>query len=119
MPFRSGVSTPLRISCGELFMPKIIVPSLADPRPQAWQNSVPTGAMVGVNQASGSTGFGPSWLVFRGGGGGWEHVSLGPHPKFAPFAIRLISSLHSGPFSVSHRFPVIGSKVKPNEFRWP
>ena len=33
--------------------------------------------------------------------------------------IRLISSLHSGPFSVSHRLSVCGSNVKPNELRMP
>ena len=46
-------------------------------------------------------------------------VSRGPQPKLPPFTIRLISSLHSGPFSVSHRRPVFGSKVKPKELRCP
>ena len=33
--------------------------------------------------------------------------------------MRLISSLHSGPFSVSHRLPVCASKVNPYELRMP
>ena len=31
----------------------------------------------------------------------------------------LISSLHSGPFSVCHNVPDCGSNAKPNEFRSP
>src|SRR5690242_15032104 len=87
--------------------------------PQLTQNATPTGAIVGVNHFSGRTGLGPSWFVFAGGWGGVEHVSWMPHPSLLPLMIRFSSSLHSGPFSVSHRFPVSGSKVNPYEFRRP
>ena len=46
-------------------------------------------------------------------------VSFGPQPKFPPPTIRLISSLHSGPFSVSHSLSVSGSNVNPYELRMP
>ena len=42
-----------------------------------------------------------------------EQVSFGPQPKLPPFVMTLISSLHSGPFSVYQRRCVLGSNVKP------
>ena len=60
-------------------------------------------------------GFGPELFVPAGLAS--EHDSFGPHPKFAPFTTRLISSVHSGPFSVSQRRWVAGSNVKPYELR--
>src|SRR6185503_8398292 len=80
---------------------------------QPTQNVRPTGAIVVSHHRSGRIGLGPSWFVFFGGLGGVEQVSCEPHPKFLPFRIRFTSSLHSGPFSVSHRYPVTGSKLNP------
>src|SRR2546422_6587661 len=106
MPVRLASRTTLVIWL-VLYAPKKRVPSL-EGSAHPTQNASPVGAMVGVNHASGITGLGPSWLVFAGGGGGVAHVSCGPHPKFAPLAIRLISSLHSGPFSVCQNLAVSG-----------
>src|SRR2546430_6798764 len=78
MPVRFESSTT-RVIVFVLNAPKSSVPSL-DGRPHPTQKASPVGAMVGVNQASGITGFGPSWFVFAGGGGGDEQVSCGPHP---------------------------------------
>src|SRR5215210_6103011 len=44
---------------------------------------------------------------------------FGPQPMLPPFTIRFSSSLQLGPFSVSHRRPVRGSKANPNELRIP
>ena len=74
--------------------------------------------IVPANQSFGSRrGVGPLLFVFPGESP--PQFSFGPHPKFPPPTMRLISSLHSGPFSVSHRLPVCGSNVNPNELRMP
>src|SRR5436190_23390925 len=44
------------------------------------KNAAFVGAIVRAHQSIGSTGLGPSWFVFAGGGGGVVHVSEGPHP---------------------------------------
>ena len=54
-----------------------------------------------------------------GAGGGVAHVFVGPQPKFAPAARRLISSLQFGPFSVTYTRPVFGWNARPNMFRCP
>src|SRR6188472_806311 len=89
-----------------------------DRMPQPWQKAAPVMPIVEpVNHFGLCRGLGPE--LFVPPGFGVEQVSLGPHPKLAPFTIRLISSVHSGPFSVSHRRCVTGSKVKPKELRCP
>src|SRR2546423_12887433 len=113
MDRRSGESVTWR-TFESLNAPKKNAPP-AVPMPHPTQKAIPTGAMVEPNHHFGRTGFGPSWLVFWGGGGGVEQVSFGPHPSLAPFPMRFSSSLHSGPFSVSHRLLVSGSKLKPKE----
>src|SRR5262245_12752239 len=70
-----------------------------------------------VNHFGPCRGLGPE--LFVPPGFGREHDSLAPQPKLAPLTTRLISSVHSGPFSVSQRRCVAGSNVNPNEFRWP
>src|SRR5712692_2509353 len=117
MPIRSGVGTTCHI-WWVLKAMKSRSPSLPV-KPHPTQKAAPTGAMVGVKNVSGMIGFGPSWLVLAGGFGGMEQVSFGPQPKLPPPVAMLISSLHSGPFSVSQRREVSGSKVNPNELRWP
>src|SRR3954454_24998917 len=106
-PLRSAVSLISRIS-PVLFAPKNNAPS-ASAMPQLSQNARPVGAIVGVNQRSGMIrGSGPSWFVLSGALP--EQVSCGPHAWFSPASSTLISSTHSGPFSVSHNVPDSGSK---------
>jgi hypothetical protein len=76
------------------------------------QNVAPVGAVGGVHVHLGCTGSGPLSDVFG-------QRELGPQPKFLPERIRFTSSSQSGPFSVCHGRPVLGSKVNPNELRWP
>src|SRR5437588_4718556 len=100
-----------------LYAPKNNRPLLADPRPHRRQNAIPVGAIVGVYQSFGRFGFGPLLLVSCG-----EvplQFSFGPHPSVRALMIRFSSSLHSGPFSVSHSRPVRGSNANPKEFRTP
>src|SRR5919198_5479314 len=110
-PSRLGVSFTRRMS-PVLYAPKKNFPLLAAPSPHFRQNTRPVGAMVGVYHRFGRMrGFGPLLLVSYG-----EvplQFSFGPHPKLRPATIRLTSSLHSGPFSVSHRRWVAGSKSNP------
>src|SRR6267143_5255724 len=81
------------------------------------------GQIVPAHHLIGSTGFGPSWFVLLGAGGGVEQVSLIPQPKFRSDAVRfgsrLTSSLQFGPFSVTYGRPVTGWKARPNMFRCP
>src|SRR5436305_9728433 len=62
------------------YAPKNSRPRLAAPSPHRWQNAAPVGAITGVYQRLGSTGFGPSWLVPCGGAGGVEQSQSGPQP---------------------------------------
>ena len=61
--------------------------------------------------SGGRRGVGP--LPFVSPGDCPRQFSFGPQPKFPPPAIRLISSLHSGPFSVSHRRSVLRVEREP------
>src|SRR4051812_38839995 len=89
-----------------------------DGMPHPWQNAAPVIPIVeAVNHFGRCRGFGPELFVPAGFDS--EHDSLGPQPKLPPFTTRLISSVHVGPFSVSHRRCVTGSNVNPNELRWP
>ena len=76
------------------------------------------GAIVGVNHSCGSNGCNPSELVFCGADPE-SQVPDGPHPRLASSGTRLTSSLHTGPFSVSHNAPETGSKANPKELRMP
>jgi hypothetical protein len=89
--------------------------------PQPLQKAAPVSAGGTEKNSLGSFGLGPSWFVLSGAGGGVLHVCVGPQPKFSSLErdMRLISSLHDGPFYVSQRRPVLGSKVKPKELRMP
>src|SRR3954453_7314606 len=90
----------------------------SDRIPQPWQNAAPVIPIVeAVNHFGPWCGVGPELFVPRGLD--TEHDSFGPQPKLPPFTTRLISSVHSGPFSVSHSRCVAGSNVNPNELRWP
>src|SRR5207244_11024730 len=114
MPWRSAVRATRRMF-EVLYAPKYIFP-FPPGSPHVEQNATPVGAIVGVNHLSGRTrGRGPSWFVFWGGCP--THVSWVPHAWFSPGRSMLISSLHAGPFSVSHSMAVCGSKANPKEFR--
>src|SRR5438105_7066138 len=115
-PSRVDVSRTRRTS-PVLYAPKKSFPLLALPRPHSVQNAIPVGAMVGVYQRLGRLGFGP--LLFVSYGDVPLQLSFGPHPSLRPLMIRFSSSLHSGPFSVSHSRWVRGSNAKPKELRTP
>ena len=73
--------------------------------------------VVAIDQEAGGIGSSPSRLVPSGEPAAQD--PLGPQPKLPPDRIRFSSSVHSGPFSVSHSRSVSGSKASPNEFRIP
>ncbi len=89
--------------------------------PHTLQKAAPVSAGGVAKYFFGATGLAPFWLVLRGAVGGELHVADGPQPKLLSVnrGMRLISSLQSGPFSVSQRRPFCGSKVNPNELRMP
>src|SRR5512132_498827 len=122
---RGPVKNPLRVALmliaritPLLTSPNTRSPLSPAPRPHEMQNAAPVIPIVLAKYVVGRwRGFGPLLFVFPGAAP--LQLSFAPQPKFPPLTMRLISSLHCGPFSVSHRRPVFGSNVDPNELRCP